>query len=29
MPKWKMGLPMLSSRDSWICEDREVQPNLS
>ena len=29
MPKWNSGLPMRSSRDSYSCDDRVGQPNLS
>ena len=28
-PKWNSGLPQRSRRDSYSCEDRVVQPNLS
>ena len=29
MPKWNSGLPIRSSRDSYISDDLVVQPNLS
>ena len=29
MPKWNSGLPMRSSLDSYICDERVVQPYWS
>ena len=29
MPKWNIGLAIRSSRDSYSCDERVVQPNLS
>jgi hypothetical protein len=29
MPKWNLGLAIRRSRDSYSCDERVVQPNLS
>ena len=29
MPKWNIGLPIRNNRDSYSCDERVVQPNLS